>query len=168
MRIRLSLSVCAALLVTASFGFPKSVFAQGGNKPDPQLRGIKNIIVIYQENWSFDSLYGLFPGANGLFSSSTQSLTQRDRLTGQPYSSQTGQPFDLVSGSVSLTTPPQPIDNNVSPAVVDTRFDPNLNTLFFYNIVNHSTLQPSDKTGDIVHRFWHEQSQINHGKMNWL
>ena len=27
---------------------------------------IKNVIVIYQENWSFDSLYGLFPGANGI------------------------------------------------------------------------------------------------------
>src|SRR5260370_2372167 len=93
---------------------------------------------------------------------------QRDRLTGQPYSSQLGQLFDLVSGSVSLTTPPQPINNNVSPAVADTRFDPTLNTLLPYNIVNHSTLQPSDKTGDIVHRFWHEQSQINHGNMNWF
>ena len=27
---------------------------------------IKHIIVIYQENWSFDGLYGSFPGANGL------------------------------------------------------------------------------------------------------
>jgi len=73
-----------------------------------------------------------------------------------------------VSGSVSLTTPPQPSNNNVSAAVVDTRFDPDLNTLLPYNIINLSTLQPSDKTGDIVHRFWHEQSQINHGKMNWF
>jgi phospholipase C len=104
----------------------------------------------------------LFPGANGLFSSSTQSLTQRDRLTGQPYSSQTGQPFDLVSGSVSLTTPPQPINNGA----IDTRFNPNLNTLLPYNVVTNSNLQPSDKTGDIVHRFWHEQSQINHGGMD--
>jgi len=47
-----------------------------------------------------------------------------------------------VSGSVSLTTPPQPINNNVSPAVVDTRFDPDLNTLLPYNIINLSTLQP--------------------------
>jgi phospholipase C len=164
MRIRPSLSVCAAFLLIASFGFPQSVLAQGGggNKPDPQLRGIKNIIVIYQENWSFDSLYGLFPGANGLFASSTQSLTQRDRVTSQPYSSQTGQPFDLVSGSVALTTPPQPINNGA----IDTRFNPNLNTLLPYNVVTSSNLQPSDKTGDIVHRFWHEQSQINHGGMD--
>jgi len=165
MRIRTNLSLYAALLLSASFISTQSVLADDKKN---KLDNIEHIVVIYQENWSFDSLYGLFPGANGLFQSSAVSLTQRDRLTGQPYSSQLGNPFDLVSGSVSLTTPPQPINNNVSPAVVDTRFDPNLNTLFFYNIVNHSTLQPSDKTGDIVHRFWHEQSQINHGKMNWF
>ena len=27
---------------------------------------LKHIVVIYQENWSFDSLYGQFPGADGL------------------------------------------------------------------------------------------------------
>ena len=27
---------------------------------------IKHIILIYQENWSFDGLYGKFPGADGL------------------------------------------------------------------------------------------------------
>src|SRR5215813_3984097 len=27
---------------------------------------LKHIIVVYMENWSFDSLYGMFPGANGL------------------------------------------------------------------------------------------------------
>lgn len=30
-------------------------------KPSRTLRDIKHIIVIYQENWSFDSLYGQFP-----------------------------------------------------------------------------------------------------------
>jgi acid phosphatase len=124
---------------------------------------IKNIVVIYQENWSFDSLYGLFPGANGISRSSRASLTQRDRLTGQPYSSQTGQPFDLASGSLSLTTPPQPINNGQ----IDARFPADLNTLLPYDLQDVS-LQPSDKTGDIVHRYWHEQSQINHGRMNWF
>jgi len=163
MRNRVNTSLCAALLLTASVIFTQRVLAQ--NNP-AKFQQIQHVIVIYQENWSFDSLYGLFPGANGLFQSSSTALTQLDRLTGQPYSSQVGQPFDPVSGSVSLTTPPQPINTNVSPNVVDTRFDPNLNTLLPYNIVNHSTLQSTDKTGDIVHRYWHEQSQINHGKMN--
>ena len=34
-------------------------------KPLRKLNEIKHIIVIYQENWSFDSLYGQFPGADG-------------------------------------------------------------------------------------------------------
>ena len=154
--------VCAALLA-ASLVLTQNVLAEDGHK---KLNKIEHIIVVYQENWSFDSLYGLFPGANGLAQSATVSLTQRDRLTGQPYSSQLGQSFDLASGSVSLTTPPQPINNDVSPAQIDTRFPADLNTLFPYNIVAKSTLQPTDKTGDIVHRFWHEQVQINHGKMD--
>jgi phospholipase C len=129
---------------------------------DDGHRGIKNIIVIYQENWSFDSLYGLYPGANGISRASQVSLTQLDRLTGQPYTSQLDQPFDLVSGSLTLTTPPQPINNGA----IDNRFPANFNTLVPYDLVDDAGLQTSDKTGDIVHRFWHEQSQINHGKMN--
>ncbi len=158
------------LLVVTLFLIPAHMVAEdvNGHHNDHQLDRIKHIIVVYQENWSFDSLYGLFPGANGLSRSSITSLTQRDRLTGQPYSSQLGQTFDPVSGSVVLTTPPQPINNNVTPNVVDTRFPADLNTLLPYNIVTKANLQPSDKTGDIVHRFWHEQSQINHGKMNWF
>ena len=30
------------------------------------LERIQHLIVIYQENWSFDSLYGKFPGADGI------------------------------------------------------------------------------------------------------
>ena len=36
-----------------------------GRRPLQRLEDVKHIIVIYQENWSFDSLYGRFPGANG-------------------------------------------------------------------------------------------------------
>src|SRR5262252_8187697 len=136
-------------------------------QPDPKLYPIKHIIVIYQDNWSFDSLYGLFPGANGLANSSAASLNQTDRFD-NPLSGQLGQAFDLVSGSVALTTPPQPINTNLKPAAVDTRFNAGLNTLLPYNVLTNSTLQPADKTGDIVHRYWHEQSQIDHGAMDWF
>ena len=98
-------------------------FAEGP-EPHHELRRIKHIVVIYQENWSFDSLYGLFPGANGLAQSSPTSLNQTDRFD-QPLSAQTGQPFSLVSGSVMLTTPPPPINAGQ----IDTRFTPGLNTL---------------------------------------
>jgi len=41
---------------------PAHAFGQE-SKQDSELRHIKHIVVIYQENWSFDSLYGLFPGS---------------------------------------------------------------------------------------------------------
>src|ERR1700737_4914700 len=132
-------------------------------EPDPALRRIKHIIVIYQENWSFDSLYGLFPGANGIAQSSAKSLNQTDRF-GQPLSAQTGQPFSLVSGSLKLTTPPPPINSGK----IDLRFTPGLNTLLPYDVLKNSTLLANDTTGDLVHRFWHEQSQINQGAMDWF
>jgi phospholipase C len=30
-----------------------------------RLSDLRHIVVVYQENWSFDSLYGRFPGARG-------------------------------------------------------------------------------------------------------
>jgi phospholipase C len=128
------------------------------------LQQIHHFVVIYQENWSFDALYGSFPGANGIANASATSLSQIDRLGGAPYTSQLGQPFDLSVKGPALTTPPQPINNNVSPSVIDSRFPAGLDTLHPYDLGN--VLSPADKTGDIVHRFFQEQSQINHGAQN--
>jgi phospholipase C len=137
----------------------------GATDPGTQaLNQINHFVVIYQENWSFDSLYGDFPGANGFDNASATSLSQIDRLTGQPYSTQLGQKFDLVANGPTLTTPPQPINNNVSPSVIDTRFPAGLNTLLPYDA--GAILSANDKTGDIVHRFFQEQSQINGGADN--
>jgi phospholipase C len=44
---------------------------------------VNHIVVIYQENWSFDALYGHFPGANGTANASPVSLMQVDK-TGAP------------------------------------------------------------------------------------
>jgi len=83
MRICTKLPLVATLVLIASIAIPQGVLAQNGEGNGRNLKQIDHIIVIYQENWSFDSLYDLFPGANGLFQSSAVSLTQRDRLTGQ-------------------------------------------------------------------------------------
>jgi acid phosphatase len=42
------------------------------------LSQIDTIVVIYPENRSFDHLYGLFPGANGIAKASKEQYTQRD------------------------------------------------------------------------------------------
>ncbi|HZY90888.1 MAG TPA: acid phosphatase [Gemmataceae bacterium] len=130
-------------------------------QPDAGALGqINHFVVIYQENWSFDALYGNFPGANGIANASPTSLAQIDRLTGKPYTQQLGQPFDLAYTGPQLTTPPQPLNNGA----IDTRFPAGLNTLQPYDANNY--LSPGDKTGDIVHRFYQEQSQINGGAQN--
>src|SRR5204863_7070610 len=42
------------------------------------LSRIETIVVIYAENRSFDHLYGLFPGANGIVNATKEQATQRD------------------------------------------------------------------------------------------
>ncbi len=42
------------------------------------LQGIEHVVVIYAENHSFDNLYGLFPGANGIALATPEQRTQLD------------------------------------------------------------------------------------------
>ncbi len=132
--------VLAAMLLAIS--------PSAGGHPTVQADGsfdrINHIIVIYQENWSFDSLYGSFPGANGLQNAST-TMTQVDK-SGQPY-----------------TVLPQPINTSASPPAPDARFPANL-------LVRPFDLRlyvaPDQQSGDLVHRFYQEQYQIDGGKMD--
>jgi acid phosphatase len=105
---------------------------------------IKNVVVIYQENWSFDALYGSFPGANGLANASA-TIPQIDKVTGAP-----------------IATLPQPLNGAGQP-------DPNFAAVAGKPVGPYSAstyIQPSQLTGDIVHRFYQQQSQIDGGKMD--
>jgi len=127
-------------------------------RPLKSLKQIKHIIVIYQENWSFDSLYGQFPGADG-YANSFDTLPQYDRTTA--YSSliyQTPSPlngsspdpqFPSVNGNLALVS-----NHNVAQPLVALPLIP-------YDFTNYITA--TSKTGDIVHRFYHEQLQIDNG-----
>src|SRR6059058_3536848 len=59
---------------------------------DEALGKIKNIVVIYAENRSFDHLYGSFPGANGIANATVEQKTQLDH-DGTPL------PYIVVFGS---------------------------------------------------------------------
>jgi acid phosphatase len=128
--------------------------------------GINHFIVVYQENWSFDALYGSFPGANGLANVTATSTNQLDRLTGNPIALLAN--YDPAANSIPTQNPPVPLNgtqdkrfltdtNNVNSATV-------VNTLLPYDLSSY--LQPGDLTGDIVHRYWQEQFQIDGGKMD--
>ena len=132
----LSLLATAALATLAATATPVRA-ADGINKID-------HILVVYMENRSFDNLYGLFPGANGLAQAGA-TATQVDK-DGKPYQ-----------------TLPAIMDTNKKPAVADERFPLNMpNTPF--DIGKYVSLD--EKTGDMVHRFYQEQQQIDGGKMD--
>ncbi|MBV8192675.1 MAG: acid phosphatase [Alphaproteobacteria bacterium] len=105
---------------------------------------VKHLIVIYGENRSFDNLYGLFPGADGL-ANAAATATQVDK-NGKPYASL-----------------PQPIDTNLKPPAPDSRFPADLPNKPF-DIAKYVPI--GVKTGDLVHRYWQEIEQIDGGKMD--
>jgi acid phosphatase len=124
------------------------------------LAAIDHFIVVYQENWSFDSLYGYFPGANGIANATGASTNQLDRITGVPLALEAGlNNYNNASKtSPAQNTPPQPLN---SAGAIDSNFPADLNTLLPYNAGNY--VDPTNTTGDIVHRYWQEQFQIDHG-----
>src|SRR5205085_3356204 len=96
-----------------------------------------HVIVIYQENWSFDSLYGKFPGANGI-ANAGDTATQVDK-NNQP-----------------MATLPQPLDTSKKPPVPDGRFPANLAVQPF----DLGKYVPADqKIGDPGGGFYQEQYQ---------
>jgi acid phosphatase len=132
------------------------------------LAAIDHFIVIYQENWSFDGLYGNFPGANGIANASPTALTQLNRTNGLPISSLGPLSYDPVSGNIPIQNPPVPLNGTQDKRFLTDTNDPNsacvVNTLAPYNLLPY--VAPADLTGDIVHRYWQEQFQINEGAMN--
>ncbi|WP_427913051.1 acid phosphatase [Ramlibacter sp. MMS24-I3-19] len=68
-------AAAAALLVACAAPTPPSVVA-----PDAAARmaRIGHVVVIYAENHSFDNMYGLFPGAEGIAQATPEQYVQRD------------------------------------------------------------------------------------------
>lgn len=132
----------AALLLAALL--PTAVTA-GQPRPTKDLKKIENIVVIYLENHSFDSLYGLFPGADGIASAPPETTRQVDSQ-GKPY--------------VNL---PKVLDTRKKPPAPDERFPAELPNGPF-DIGRY--VPADDKIGDLMHRFYQHQRQINGGLMN--
>src|SRR5437660_4754268 len=139
MRRAMLLVVVAAVLLPVIMPVPAAA-ASGADV----LAKVQHIVVIYQENWSFDSLYGNFPGANGL--ANDASTVKQVDTTGQPYA-----------------TLPQPINTNLKPPGPEPRFPAGLPVQPY----DAAKYVPDDMvTGDLVHRYYQEQMQIDGGKMD--
>src|SRR6185437_15039070 len=74
-----NLPLVAAAIAATMFGAAPSPLAQAQTQRASALDRIDTVVVIYAENRSFDSLYGNFPGANGLQHVTAAQYLQRDR-----------------------------------------------------------------------------------------
>ena len=119
-----------------------SMTAQAASLPQGAER-IDTIVVVFMENHSFDNLFGLFPGATGIADAIAAAPKQVDR-----------------DGHV-LAALPQPRNTLAKPVAADARFPADLPNAPF-NIDRY--VPNSQETGDLVHRFYTNQQQIDGGK----
>src|SRR5262249_27530791 len=119
----------------------ESRYVPSGGAGDP-LQQIDHFVVIYQENWSFDALYGKFPGANGLANAtdSTGALPPQYQQVDKNGNPITTLPNPSTDPHVPGGLPAQPYDLS-------------------------QYVAPDQKTNDIVHRFYTEQLQIGNGAL---
>jgi acid phosphatase len=110
--------------------------------PRTGLAGIEHVIVIYAENRSFDNLYGLFPGANGIANATPMTWLQVDR-----------------DGSELSRLPPVWKGRDADPA-----FPKDLPDKPFRIDAPPISLPLSVATRDLVHRFYQNQEQIDGGR----
>lgn len=85
--LKVTVLALLALAVEAVIGSAPVAAAAPGGRPVDQ---INHVIVIYYENWSFDGLFGLFPGANGI--ADAGATVEQVNKDGAPYTT-LPQPF---------------------------------------------------------------------------
>jgi acid phosphatase len=123
----------------------------GPNNPAPvdltqkALDQVTNVVVIYGENRSFDNLYGLYPGANGIAAATASTYVQTDR-----------------DGSLLATLPPVWKGGNTP----DPAYPSNLPNMPFRIDTPPVNMPLTAVTRDLVHRFYQNQEQINGGKLD--
>ena len=110
----------------------------------PRLDRIGHIIVLFLENRSFDHLYGLFPGAEGIQDSGFAAI-------------------QISAEGHQFTALPSVINNLARMAGVDSRFAAGLPNGPF-RADRYVSLE--ERISDPVHRFYQEQEQIDGGRMD--
>ena len=164
------------IAVMASVALILGPVIAGADDRSDKLQKINHIVVIYQENHSFDNLYGGWEGVNGRANADTAHTQQIN---------QASLPFDcLLQDDVNLTSP-SPLPTTC------TQMNPSINSTFRNQPFSiDEFIQPTDTTcpapnvfgppngllkgsglpggctRDLVHRFYQEQYQLNGGHMN--
>lgn len=109
---------------------------------------IRHIVVIYAENRSFDNLYGMFPGANGIANALANYVPQVDHE---------GTPFFVL--------PPVWVNaKDLKSREIDPTFPTDLPNRPFRIDASPVDIPLDVKTRDLVHRFYQSREQINGGR----
>ena len=138
------------------------------------LDQVNHIVVIYEENHSFDNLYGGWEGVNGLGGAPAANTLQLKQDNVTPYAC-------LLQNDVNLTAPPQPADcvgETYSSHFANAPFDigayipsdartcPQPGVFAPNGLTPSPSNLPGGCTRDMVHRFYQEQYQLNNGAQN--
>jgi acid phosphatase len=170
MRLPTMVAIVAAIAVVAGATAGSAAKGRGADR----LARINHIVVIYEENHSFDNLYGGWEGVNG-----------RSAATNSVQVGQFGTAYHcLLQNDVNLTSPPLPAD--CADATTATPFASHFPNApfsieayipstaktcpppgaFAPNGFKDGTGDPGGCTRDIVHRFYQEQYQLDGGKQD--
>ena len=163
-----------ALVAVLALG-AASLAAPAASAPPPKRPPIDHIVVIYEENHSFDNVFGGWERVNGLADASAQPQVMPDGSV-LPC---------LPQNDVNLTSPPLPVTchGTVGSTTIDSAFanapfriddyiQPEDTTCpipgapFLANGVPKGSGLPGGCTRDLVHRFYNEQYQIDGGRQD--
>jgi acid phosphatase len=172
--VRLVVGASCVLALAATL-----VGASGAKNAPNKLSKVDHIVVIYEENHSFDNLYGGWEGVNGIQNADAAHTIQVN---------QAGNPFScLLQNDVNLTAPnPLPTtcnDATIGSAAFGSAFSntpflidsiiaptdttcPKPNGAFAAHGFLNGTGLPGGCTEDIVHRYYQEQYQIDGGRQD--
>src|SRR5438874_7343424 len=149
------------------------------DRGDSSLNKINHIVVIYEENHSFDNLYGSWEGVNGR-SNAPAAETLQIKENGATYNC-------LLQNDVNLASvqPANCADTTGTPANTaftshftnapfssesyipkDARTCPQPGVFAPFGLTPSPANLPGGCTRDIVHRFYQEQYQLNNGQQN--
>jgi acid phosphatase len=127
-----------------------------------RLDRIRNIVVIYEENHSFDNLYGGWPKVDGVADAPAARTRQVDQA-GAPYACLQQKDVNLAAKPCS-TFPNRPFQiDDFIPATATTC--PRKGQSAADGVMNGTGL-PGGCTRDLVHRFYQEQYQLDGGAQN--
>ena len=146
-----------------------------------QLSKINHIVVIYEENHSFDNLYGAWEGVNGRANAGA-AQTLQIKQNGTTYNCLLQNDMNLTSptplATTCVDTTGTPANTALNSAFTNAPFSiealipasaqtcPQPGIFFPRGSTPSQANLPGGCTEDIVHRFYQEQYQLNNGNQN--